>query len=218
MSGKKLKGEDGRKRHGKRWVPGTICEGCGQAGKRVWRAGPGGKGTRESGGVLSSYTGKSELTSITVCNSCGDKWTSGILGPLAAPSAANKDNNENEAEAPTKGDDKAKDSKAASPETAAEPSTAGITVTDSINPAGVESTEVTGPASRGGDAMDVDPTYGTQTDKSQGGVVPIPDHLADNRTDTPNSDQILPVESNGVAATQAQLAPPPQIDGAAPPE
>lgn len=49
MSGKKLKGEDGRKRHGKRWVPGTICEGCGQSGKRVWRAGPGGKGTCESG-------------------------------------------------------------------------------------------------------------------------------------------------------------------------
>lgn len=46
--GKKLKGEDGRKRHGKRWVPGTVCEGCGDSGKRVWRAGPGGKGTCKS--------------------------------------------------------------------------------------------------------------------------------------------------------------------------
>lgn len=26
-----------------------------------------------------------------MCNSCGDKWTSGILGPLVAPSASNKD-------------------------------------------------------------------------------------------------------------------------------
>lgn len=47
MKGGKAKGVDGRKRHGKRWVPGTICEGCGEANKRVWRAGPGGKGTRE---------------------------------------------------------------------------------------------------------------------------------------------------------------------------
>lgn len=47
MKGKKGHGLDGRKRHGKRWVPGTICEGCGEANKRVWRAGPGGKGTCE---------------------------------------------------------------------------------------------------------------------------------------------------------------------------
>jgi hypothetical protein len=33
-----------------------------------------------------------------VCNACGDKWTSGILGPLAAPSAAKKDDEQNDVE------------------------------------------------------------------------------------------------------------------------
>lgn len=47
LKGKKGKGEDGRKGKGRRWVPGTICQGCGLSNKRVWRSGPGGKSTRE---------------------------------------------------------------------------------------------------------------------------------------------------------------------------
>jgi hypothetical protein len=45
--GKKGKGMDGRKRTGKRWTPGTICEGCGDKNKRVWRSGPGGPRSRK---------------------------------------------------------------------------------------------------------------------------------------------------------------------------
>jgi hypothetical protein len=47
LKGKRGKGEDGRKGKGRRWVPGTICQGCGLANKRVWRSGPGGKSTCE---------------------------------------------------------------------------------------------------------------------------------------------------------------------------
>jgi len=47
LKGKKGKGMDGRKRTGKRWVAGTVCEGCGRGDKRVWRSGPGGPRTRE---------------------------------------------------------------------------------------------------------------------------------------------------------------------------
>lgn len=36
------------KRHGKRYVAGTICEGCARPDQKVWRRGPGGKGTCES--------------------------------------------------------------------------------------------------------------------------------------------------------------------------
>jgi len=46
LKGKKGKGMDGRKRTGKRWVAGTVCEGCGRGDKRVWRSGPGGPRTR----------------------------------------------------------------------------------------------------------------------------------------------------------------------------
>lgn len=48
LKGKKGKGMDGRKRTGKRWVAGTVCEGCGRGDKRVWRSGPGGTRTRKS--------------------------------------------------------------------------------------------------------------------------------------------------------------------------
>lgn len=37
-----------RRRYGKRSKPGAVCEGCAGQGLRVWRRGPGGKGTRES--------------------------------------------------------------------------------------------------------------------------------------------------------------------------
>jgi hypothetical protein len=40
--GKKGKGLDGRKRHGKRWVAGAVCEGCARADKSIWRSGPSG--------------------------------------------------------------------------------------------------------------------------------------------------------------------------------
>ena len=40
--------ENGRRTHAKRSLPGRICEGCGKEGRKVWRRGPGGKGTRES--------------------------------------------------------------------------------------------------------------------------------------------------------------------------
>lgn len=43
--GKKGKGLDGRKRHGKRWVAGAICEGCARTDKSIWRSGPGGPRT-----------------------------------------------------------------------------------------------------------------------------------------------------------------------------
>ena len=36
-----------KKRYGKRYVMGRICEGCGGEGLKVWRRGPGGKGTCE---------------------------------------------------------------------------------------------------------------------------------------------------------------------------
>ena len=49
LKGKKGKGMDGRKRTGKRWVAGTVCEGCGRGDKRVWRSGPGGTRTCKSG-------------------------------------------------------------------------------------------------------------------------------------------------------------------------
>ena len=39
--------DDGRKRSTKRIVPGRVCEGCAGHGLKVWRRGPGGKGTRE---------------------------------------------------------------------------------------------------------------------------------------------------------------------------
>lgn len=45
--GKKGKGMDGRKRSGKRWIAGTVCEGCGKGDQRVWRSGPGGPRTCE---------------------------------------------------------------------------------------------------------------------------------------------------------------------------
>jgi len=39
--------DDGRRRYGKRAVPGRVCEGCGGEGLKIWRRGPGGKGTRK---------------------------------------------------------------------------------------------------------------------------------------------------------------------------
>jgi hypothetical protein len=51
----------------KRAVEGKICEGCAREGLNVWRVGPGGMGT--------------------LCNSCGDNYKAGLLGPLKAPGA-----------------------------------------------------------------------------------------------------------------------------------
>jgi hypothetical protein len=42
------------KKHGKRYIPGAICEGCAGVGLKVWRRGPGGKGTCESSQIFPS--------------------------------------------------------------------------------------------------------------------------------------------------------------------
>ncbi|KAK4686268.1 hypothetical protein P7C73_g3863, partial [Tremellales sp. Uapishka_1] len=59
------------KRVGKRGRDGRTCEGCAGTMLKVWRRGPGGKGT--------------------LCNACGDKFLQGVLGPLKAPGAAKKE-------------------------------------------------------------------------------------------------------------------------------
>ncbi|RXK40286.1 hypothetical protein M231_02400 [Tremella mesenterica] len=65
---------DGRKKHGRRWVEGKVCEGCAGVGLRVWRTGPGGKGT--------------------LCNKCGIKYLAGTLGELKAPGEATEGDDE----------------------------------------------------------------------------------------------------------------------------
>ncbi|WWD17789.1 hypothetical protein CI109_102231 [Kwoniella shandongensis] len=55
------------KRKTKRGVEKGICEGCAREGIKVWRRGPTGKGT--------------------LCNACGDLYTTGKLGELKAPGA-----------------------------------------------------------------------------------------------------------------------------------
>ncbi|ORY33713.1 hypothetical protein BCR39DRAFT_518739 [Naematelia encephala] len=71
-----MRGMPGRKRGGavkkvnKRGEAGRTCEGCARNDVKVWRRGPGGRGT--------------------LCQVCGDKFTSGTLGELKAPGAAKK--------------------------------------------------------------------------------------------------------------------------------
>jgi len=83
------------KRFGKRYKIGTICEGCAGEGLKVWRRGPGGKGTRESRQVIAL---KETLIDFIVCNECGDKFGAGTLGELKAPGAASMGNEEAEQE------------------------------------------------------------------------------------------------------------------------
>ncbi|WVQ97383.1 hypothetical protein IAU59_004495 [Kwoniella sp. CBS 9459] len=60
--------EDGvKKKKGKRGTEKGICEGCARMGLKVWRKGPNGRGT--------------------LCNTCGDLYVAGRLGPLKAPGA-----------------------------------------------------------------------------------------------------------------------------------
>ncbi|BEI87904.1 uncharacterized protein CcaverHIS019_0106220 [Cutaneotrichosporon cavernicola] len=53
-----------------RGTAGAMCEGCAKRGLKVWRRGPGGRGT--------------------LCNDCGHKFSAGTLGELKAPGAASQ--------------------------------------------------------------------------------------------------------------------------------
>ncbi|WVR05973.1 hypothetical protein IAU60_003001 [Kwoniella sp. DSM 27419] len=80
--------EEGRKKKGKRGTEKGTCEGCAREGIKVWRRGPGGRGT--------------------LCNQCGDLFVAGKLGPLKAPGAMKAFNGEGDDAdpAPTGGEDR----------------------------------------------------------------------------------------------------------------
>ncbi|OCF55370.1 hypothetical protein L486_06853 [Kwoniella mangroviensis CBS 10435] len=60
-------GKETKKRKNKRGTESGICEGCGREGIKVWRRGPGGRGT--------------------LCNACGDLFVAKQLPPLKRPGA-----------------------------------------------------------------------------------------------------------------------------------